>query len=71
MSVIMQLSKLDFPARARHVHTNLGFVYDAIDDKGIVVQHFRTMKNPATTLTATENSDRLRASIVLLSGHAA
>ena len=37
MSGIMQLHKRDLSARARHVHTSLGFVCDAIDDKYIVV----------------------------------
>ena len=37
ISVIMQLQKRDLSARARHIRTNLGFVYDAIDDGDIVV----------------------------------
>ena len=71
MSVIMQLHNRDLSARTRHVRTNLGFVYDHIDDGDIVVQHVHTMKNPANTLTATESRDRFRASTTLLSGHAA
>ena len=57
MSVITQLHRPDLSAHARHVHTNLGFVYNTIDDKHIVVQHVRTMENPANTLTAAENRD--------------
>ena len=71
MSAIMQLHKRNLTARARHVRTNLGFVYDATDDKGIVAQHVHTVKNPANTLTATENRDRFRASVTVLSGHTA
>ena len=68
MSVIMQLHKRDLSARARHVRTNLGFVYDAIDDGDIDVRHIRTMENPANTFTAAENRDRFCASVTLLSG---
>ena len=71
MSAIMQLHKLNLSARARHVRTNLGFVHDATDDKNIVVQHVLTMKNPANMFTAAENRDRFRASVTVLSGHAA
>jgi hypothetical protein len=71
MSVIMQLHKRDLSARTRHVRTNLGFVYDAIDDGDIIVTHIRTMENPANTFTAAENRDRFRASVTNLSGHAA
>ena len=70
-SVIMQLRKRDLSARTRHVHTNLGSVYDAIDAGKIVVQHVATMQNPANTLTVAESQDRFRASVTLLSGHAA
>ena len=58
-------------ARARHIRTNLGFVYDAIDDGDIAIQHVRTMENPANTFTAAENRDRFRASVISLSGHTA
>ena len=71
MSVITQLHKRDLSARARHVRTNLGFVYDAIDDRDIAVQHVRTVKNPANTLTTAENRDRFRASRTVLSDHTA
>ena len=66
-----QLHKRDLSARARHVRTNLGFVYDAIDDGDVIVTHIRTMENPANTFTAAENRDRFRASVTNLSGHAA
>ena len=71
MSAIMQLHMRNLSARARHARTNLGFVYDAADDKDIVVQHAHTMKNPANTFTAAENHDRFRASATVLSGHTA
>ena len=32
MSAIIKLRKRDLSARARHVRTNLGFVYDAADE---------------------------------------
>ena len=58
-------------ARTRHIRTNLDFVYDAIGDGDIVVQHVRTMNNLANTLTVAENRDRFRTSITVLSVHTA
>ena len=71
MSVIIQLHKQDLPARARHVCTDLGSVYDTIDDKDIAVQHVHTMKNPSSTSTAAESHDRFRAPATVLSGQVA
>ena len=71
MSAIMRLHRRDLPARARHIHTNLGFVYDATDDGGIVDKQVRTMKIPTSTFTAAGNRDRFRASVTRLSGHTA
>ena len=71
MSAIMQLHKRGLSACARHVSTNLGSAYDAIDDTDIDVQHIRTRTDPTNTFTAAENRDRFCTSVTLLSGHAA
>lgn len=71
ISAIKQLHKRNLSSCVRHIRTNLGFVCDATDDGGIVVEHTRTMKSPANTFTATENHDRFRASVTILSGQTA
>ena len=57
MSVIMQLQKRDLSARARHIRTNLGFVYGVTDNGDINVQHIRTMRNPDSMFATPENRD--------------
>ena len=57
--------------RTRHARTSLSFVYDATGDGDIVVQHIEAMQNPAISFKTAENHDRFRASVTLLSNHAA
>ena len=46
-SVIAKLLRRDLSSRSRHIRTNLGFVYEAIDNGDIHVEYIRSDANPA------------------------
>ena len=50
-SVIAQLLRRDLSSRSRHIRTNLGFVYEAIDNGDIRVEYIHSEANPANTHT--------------------
>jgi hypothetical protein len=69
-SVIAQLLRRDLSSRSRHIRTNLGFIYEAIDNRDIHVEYIRSAANPANTHTAAENRDRFAQNTAVLSGRA-
>ena len=69
-SVIAQLQRRDLSSRSRHIRTNLGFVYEAIDNGDVHVEYIRSEDNPANTHTAAENRYRFTRSVAVLSGRA-
>ena len=69
-SVIAQLLRRDLSSRSRHIRTNLGFLYEAIDNGDIHVEYIRSEANPANTHTAAENRNRFAQNTAVLSGRA-
>ena len=69
-SVIAQLLRSDLSPRSRHIDSNLGFAYEAIDNGDICVEYIRSEGNPANTHTAAENRNHFAQNSAVLSGRA-
>ena len=67
-SAIAQLLRRDLSSRSRHIRTNLGFFYEAIDNGDIRGEHIRSEANSANTHTSAENCNHFTQNTAVLSG---
>ena len=69
-TVNAQLQRRDLSSRSLHIRSNLGFIYEAIDNDDIHVEYIRSEANPANTHKATENRNRFARNHAVLSERA-
>ena len=69
-TTIAQLLRRALSPRSRHIRTNLGFVYGAIDNGDIYLECIRSEANPVNTHTPAENRSRFAQNTTVLSGRA-